>query len=265
MRQCSTWNIDPSSPSSVCEALPIRAIRIKSAPRRDYAVAWPLAQCSTWNIHQIRESMSVATLSPTQIADLVSPYLAPSVFVPAPLYDQLSVYLDLLLKWNARTNLTAIREPQEIVRRHFGESLFAAQHLGDCSTLLDFGSGAGFPGLPIQLLRPELQVTLAESQNKKSTFLREVVRTLGLKTEVWANRVEAMPAGRTFDVVTLRAVDNMESAVSAASLRASRRLAILASGKQEAPALQGFTLAETALLPGEADLRLLLITRDSAL
>jgi 16S rRNA (guanine527-N7)-methyltransferase len=209
--------------------------------------------------------MPASSLSPNQIAELVRPYLSPDAALHATLYDQLSAYLELLLKWNARTNLTAIREPEEIVRRHFGESLFAARHLGDCATLLDFGSGAGFPGLPIQLLRPELQVTLAESQNKKATFLREVVRTLGLKTEVWANRVEAMPTSRVFDVVALRAVDNMEAAVAAASQRASQRLAILASGKQQAPALHAFLLAEEIVLPGDADLRLLLISRDTAL
>ena len=209
--------------------------------------------------------MPSSALTPTRIEALLKPYLANDLGTPGDLYDQLATYLELLLRWNARTNLTAIREPEEIVRRHFGESLFAAQHLGECATLLDFGSGAGFPGLPIQLLRPELKVTLAESQNKKATFLREVVRTLALKTEVWANRVEAMPASRNFDVVALRAVDNMEAAVAAASQRASQRLAILASGRQEAPALPGFSLAEEIVLPGEADLRLLLIARNSAL
>ena len=143
------------------------------------------------------------------------------------LYAQLSAYLDLLLKWNARTNLTAIREPEEMVRRHFGESLFAGMHLGTRlspgASVLDFGSGAGFPGLPIQLLHPEFQVTLAESQGKKASFLREAVRTLGLTTEVWADRVEAMPlvhgAPRRFDAVTLRAVDNMQQALAEARQR----------------------------------------------
>ena len=208
--------------------------------------------------------MPSSSLSPARISELVSPYLAFGATVLDTLYEQLAVYLDLLVKWNARTNLTSIREPEEMVRRHFGESLFAAQHLGECSTLLDFGSGAGFPGLPIQLLKPELQVTLAESQNKKSTFLREVVRSLDLKTEIWANRVEAMPASRIFDVVALRAVDNMEAAVAAASERATLRLAILASGKQDALALQGFSPAERIALPGEADLQLLLIARTSS-
>ena len=138
--------------------------------------------------------------------------------------SQLGIYLELIMKWNARINLTAIREPEEIVRRHFGESLFVGAHLGECGTLLDFGSGAGFPGVPIQLLRPDVQVTLAESRGKKAAFLQEVVRSLSLRTEVWADRVEAMPAERQFDVVALRAVDDMDRAVGEAELRAAGRV-----------------------------------------
>lgn len=156
-------------------------------------------------------------LSESAIANLLVPYLPDA---PITLVSDLSVYLDLLLKWNARTNLTAIRDPEEIVRRHFGESLFAACHLSqDTPTLLDFGSGAGFPGIPIALLRRDIQVTLAESQNKKASFLREAVRKLNLSTEVWPGRVEAMPANRRFHTVTLRAVDNMESALPTARVR----------------------------------------------
>ena len=167
-------------------------------------------------------------LSESAIAELLVPYLPDP---PATLLPQLVTYLDLLLKWNARTNLTAIRDPEEIVRRHFGESLFAAQNLKlgnpdptpltpGAITLLDLGSGAGFPGLPIALFRPEIQVTLAESQNKKAVFLREAVRTLNLpNVEVWAARAETMPANRQFRIVTLRAVDNMEAALSAATVR----------------------------------------------
>jgi 16S rRNA (guanine527-N7)-methyltransferase len=157
------------------------------------------------------------TLSELAIGSLLTPYLAE---IPPDLTAQLSLYLDLLLKWNARTNLTAIRDPEEIVRRHFGESLFAARHLGLPDTLLDLGSGAGFPGLPIALLRPEIKVTLAESQNKKAAFLREAIRTLNLPNiEVWAARAEALPASRRFHTVTLRAVDNMEAAFPAARVR----------------------------------------------
>jgi 16S rRNA (guanine527-N7)-methyltransferase len=173
------------------------------------------------------------TLTDGKIATLLTPYLA--VEASPELYPQLSTYLDLLLKWNARTNLTAIRDPEEIVCRHFGESLFAARHIPPATrTLLDFGSGAGFPGLPIQLLRPEITVTLAESQNKKATFLREVVRTLGLKTEVWAARVEDMPPERRFEVVAMRAVDNMDAALAAAKARIAPggQLAVLTTAQQ---------------------------------
>jgi 16S rRNA (guanine527-N7)-methyltransferase len=170
----------------------------------------------------------MATLPESTIATLLKPYLVRQTTLPAALYPRLSTYLDLLLKWNTRTNLTAIRDPEEIVRRHFGESIFAALHLDPAATtLLDFGSGAGFPGLPIALFHPKIQVTLAESQNKKATFLREVVRTLGLPTEIWAARVEIMPESRHFHTVTLRAVDNMSAALAAAAPRASHELLLL--------------------------------------
>jgi 16S rRNA (guanine527-N7)-methyltransferase len=161
----------------------------------------------------------LAALSTERMRELLQPFVEASAdegergLSPRTL-EQLSTYLELLLRWNERVNLTAIRTPEEIVRRHFGESLFTGiqlrRHVGDGATLLDYGSGAGFPGLPIQILLPSLQVTLAESHGRKAAFLREVVRTLGLSTEVWARRVEEMPPERRFDVVTLRAVDRME-------------------------------------------------------
>jgi 16S rRNA (guanine527-N7)-methyltransferase len=169
--------------------------------------------------------------------------------------DQLLIYLELIVKWNARLNLTAIRTPEEIVRRHFGESLFVGAHLGGCGTLLDFGSGAGFPGVPIQLLRPEVQVTLAESHGKKAAFLHEVVRSLNLPTEVWAGRVEAMPAARRFDAVALRAVDKMERAVGEAGLRAREQLLIVGTARQSSyPGLaEKFRMEEPVHLPESND------------
>lgn len=128
-------------------------------------------------------------------------------------------YLSLLLKWNARLNLTAIREPESIVRRHFIECIQCAQILPEVSTLLDFGSGAGLPGIPIAICRPEIRVTLAESQRKKAAFLREVVRSLDLNAEVFDGRVEAMPSGVAFESVTLRAVDKMAEACRVAQTR----------------------------------------------
>jgi 16S rRNA (guanine527-N7)-methyltransferase len=131
--------------------------------------------------------------------------------------DRFEAYLHLLLRWNARTNLTAIRDEDGILRRHFLESIACARALpAGISTLLDFGSGAGFPGLPIALCRPEIAVTLAESQGKKAAFLREAVRTLGVAVEVHAARAETL--SKVFDCVSLRAVDRMDAAVRAASV-----------------------------------------------
>lgn len=135
---------------------------------------------------------------------------------------QFDAYLALLLKWNSRLNLTAIREPAAILRRHFVECIQCAQALPElpaASTLLDFGSGAGMPGIPIAICRPEIQVTLAESQRKKTAFLREAVRSLGLSAEVFDGRVEEMPAERRFIMVTLRAVDKMKEASQIALAR----------------------------------------------
>jgi 16S rRNA (guanine527-N7)-methyltransferase len=116
-------------------------------------------------------------------------------------------YLSLLLRWNERVNLTAIRDIEGILSRHFVESIVCARALPDeTTTLLDFGSGAGFPGIPIALCRPEIAVTLAESQGKKAAFLREAVRVLGITTKVHSARAEALPI--QFDCVTLHAICN---------------------------------------------------------
>ena len=157
----------------------------------------------------------MATLSLEEIALLLQPYAGD---LPEPLLSQLSTYLDLLVKWNARTNLSSIRNPKEIVQRHFGEALFTSARLPDTGTLLDFGSGAGFPGLPIALAKPTLRVTLAESQNKKAAFLREVVRVLAVSVEVWSQRAELLPGARRFDLVTMRAVDKPSAALESARL-----------------------------------------------
>ncbi|MEO6924549.1 MAG: 16S rRNA (guanine(527)-N(7))-methyltransferase RsmG [Bryocella sp.] len=192
----------------------------------------------------------MAVLESGRIAELLGPFGG----VEPALSERFSVYLDLLVRWNGRTNLTSVRDPEEMVRRHFGESLFAGRLLrgvaADNATLLDFGSGAGFPGLPIQLDRPELRVTLAESQNKKATFLREAVRTLGLSTEVFGGRVETMPAERTFDVVTMRAVDQMDVALPAAQMRVAPGGILCVLTSLDAAVPEGFTLLQAEAIPG---------------
>lgn len=116
------------------------------------------------------------------------------------------IHYDLLVRWNQKINLTAIREPEEILRRHFAESAFVTRvlRLGP-GTLIDVGSGAGFPGVPIKILSPETRVVLVESVQKKAAFLKEVVRSLGLAgLEVFAGRLEALAIKA--DCVTMRAV-----------------------------------------------------------
>ena len=143
------------------------------------------------------------------LAESDSPPLAPG------LTEKFTAYLQLLQRWNQKTNLTSIRDDEGILRRHFVESILCAQNLpANIATLLDYGSGAGFPGIPIALVRPGIDVTLAESQNKKAAFLREVVRTLDLQTKVHSGRAEQLTTH--YECITLRAVDHMELAIPAA-------------------------------------------------
>jgi len=152
----------------------------------------------------------------------------------------ISTYIDLLLKWNARINLTAIREPSEIVQRHFGESLFVAKYLLDQQqpqTAIDLGSGAGFPGVPFAMLAPEVQVTLIESQQKKGTFLKELIHVLGLKNvKVFGDRAENYPD--TSDLVMLRAVEKFDEALPMAVRLATAggRIALMIGSGQMEPA-----------------------------
>jgi 16S rRNA (guanine527-N7)-methyltransferase len=230
-------------------------------------------------------------MHPSRIAVLLQPFLSPTpnpchsepgqrpgeepaVLAPDQLQD-ISTYIDILLQWNTRINLTAIRDPEEIVIRHFGESLFAARHLfpkesdreghdfslepalserseskgADIASdknrdsapegladarIADLGSGAGFPGIPIKLWAPSISLTLIESNQKKATFLREMIRALTL-TDVNIQNVRAetlSPA--TFDVITLRAVERFTNIlpVAATLLAPSGRLALLISSRQ---------------------------------
>lgn len=130
----------------------------------------------------------------------------------------------LLVRWNRRINLTAIREPGEIARRHFGESLFLSRRADLSATLVDVGSGAGFPGLPVAADRPELLVTLVESVGKKAVFLEEASRELE-NVEVFAGRLEAF-TGRS-KWASLRAVGTRE--VLGRLARVSENVALLTS------------------------------------
>jgi 16S rRNA (guanine527-N7)-methyltransferase len=242
-----------------------------------------------------------------RIASLLAPFLAPDALTDRQL-DQVSTYLGLLLKWNARINLTSVRQPEDIITRHFGESFFTARQLchpersparssgpgaaeeplpsavvipsaarpraaGSAESrdlgsagLIDVGSGAGFPGLPIKIYAPELPVTLVESNQKKATFLRETIRALTLTyIDVFAGRAEDFPGAAA--IVTLRAVEKPELALPAtARLVSPGGRLVLLLGASHAPDLQGllpgFSWASPVTLPGSSH-RIVVIGRKS--
>ncbi len=232
-------------------------------------------------------------MHPARIAELLQPYLSPtpchsepakagetlpratpsrqakasqeeSAVLSADQLQSISTYIDLLLHWNARINLTAVRTPEEIVTRHFGESLLAASHLYPPypvsssvspvppvvkdfdvevaealspkaeARVADLGSGAGFPGVPIKIWAPNIVLTLIESNQKKATFLRELARTLRLTDiNIQNARAETLPPS-TFDVVTLRAVERLPNIlpIAVTLLAPNGRLALLISSSQ---------------------------------
>ena len=182
------------------------------------------------------------------IAEILVPFMR-GASLPAAALGQFSTYLELLLRWNPRVNLTAVREPKYIASRHFGESLFLATRLfpafgmAQDARLLDLGSGAGFPGLPIKIAVPGLPTLLVESNARKAAFLREVIRALPISgAEVFADRAErliesetASPPAVSWKVVTLRAVERFElSAQLAARLVAPGGTLALLVGEEQA-------------------------------
>lgn len=196
-----------------------------------------------------------------RISALLEPYLERRLS-PSQV-EQISVYIELLLRWNARINLTAIRNEEEIVSRHFGESLFLARHLfptdvpdsesiptsegapsklplgrdaGDVR-VIDIGSGAGFPAIPLKIWAPNIHLTLIESNHKKAAFLNEVARALTLTNlNVVNERIEALATqlNSHAEVVTLRAVERFETILpqAAAFLAPTGRLALLITTAQ---------------------------------
>lgn len=181
----------------------------------------------------------------SRIAELLAPFIGSAALSDSQL-QAIQAYLDLLLRWNAKLNLTAIRDPEEVVTRHFGESLFAARQLFRAAdsriTAIDIGSGAGFPGLPIKLWCPSLNLTLIESNQRKATFLREVIRTLNLSSvSVLTERAERVSLSA--DLVTFRAVEHFERILPIAFslVKPNGRLAILVGSEQVGLAMSGLS------------------------
>jgi 16S rRNA (guanine527-N7)-methyltransferase len=148
--------------------------------------------------------------SPGLSALEVQSALRPFGVSPSPQQiESIRGYISLLLLWNQKVGLTTLSDPEEIVARHFGESLFCTRFVAlDRGRLADIGSGGGFPGLPIKIMCPELDLFLIESNNKKAAFLAEAVRTLAVGgVEVIAERYEDWrPQAGSLDFIASRAL-----------------------------------------------------------
>lgn len=125
-------------------------------------------------------------------------------------------YMNLLLEWNEKMNLTAITEPNEVILKHFIDSLTISKYIEDDSTVIDMGTGAGFPGIPLKIVREDINITLVDSLNKRIKFLDEVIDKLDLQN-IETVHARAEEFGRSvkyrekFDYATSRAVANLST------------------------------------------------------
>lgn len=128
--------------------------------------------------------------------------------------NQFYTYMNLLLEWNEKINLTAITNPEEIILKHFIDSMTIAKYIDKNLRLIDVGTGAGFPGIPLKIIREDIEITLLDSLNKRVNFLNEVINQLGLtKIQTIHSRVEDFGQDKKyrekFDCATSRAVANL--------------------------------------------------------
>src|SRR2546426_2913154 len=170
----------------------------------------------------------VAVLTEREVRNLLAPF---DLDLTSSQIGQVITYLDLLLRWNVRINLTSVRTPAECVARHFGESLYLSRWVELRGANLDIGSGAGFPGLALKIAFPGLATTLLEPVAKKRAFLKEVARACGMESvEVRSERLEEFlgrseaaieggdrKGGRLFDSWTARAVGQVTRLVELAT------------------------------------------------
>jgi 16S rRNA (guanine(527)-N(7))-methyltransferase RsmG len=173
--------------------------------------------------------MSISTLLASALRDLVAPYVPLS----GEQIAALSAHFELLLKWNRKMSLTTVTNPREAATRHYGESLFLAHRLTPGS-VVDIGSGAGFPGIPAAILRVDCHFDLVESNQRKAVFLREAVRNLP-DVDVLAQRAEDV-SGR-YDWAVSRAV----AIPQVLALKLADRVGLLI-GESDAASLTGFEI-----------------------
>ena len=168
--------------------------------------------------------------------------------VPAATQSKLLDYVALIVKWNRVHNLTAVRESSRMVSDHLLDCLAVVPYL-DARTVLDVGSGAGLPGIPVALMWPQASVTLLDSNHKKTAFLRQAMIELGLKnTEVVCERAESWQPQRQFELVISRAVSDLPEFLKLAGR--------LCAADGTVAAMKGlYPHEELAQLPGGFNLR----------
>ena len=181
----------------------------------------------------------MSVIGTARTAELLDPF---GIRLNSDQTGRLLVYLDLLLKWNSKINLIGKSSGEECVTRHFGESLFLGRAMGLDGSLLDIGSGAGFPGLALKIIYPDLEATLLEPVTKKRAFLKEVIRicqfehvgVLGQRLEDFSSQL----AENKYNYATSRAVGGFANLIenAAACLKPKGRLCLWL-GHQDASAI----------------------------
>jgi len=217
----------------------------------------------------------VAVLTERDVRDLLAPF---DLDLTSYQIGQVVTYLELLLRWNSRINLTAVRTPEECITRHFGESLYLSRWVELRGANLDIGSGAGFPGLALKIAWPDLATTLLEPIAKKRAFLKEVARACGMESvEVRSERLEEFMGWREapveggekkrrrFDSTTARAVGQVRclAELAACGLRPGGKLCLWVGHQQALELIRDFrSLAwDAPLRLPEAEQREILIGR----
>jgi len=175
---------------------------------------------------------------------------------PEQMVSQFGSYLDLLVKWNQKINLTSEKSSQDILLRHIFDSLQYASVISPKDEIVDIGSGAGFPGIPLKIIYPELVATLIESQRKRCSFLETVIFELGLKgTKVINDRAEKISLERLAEAVIFRGVSDIKSCLELATpfLRREGKV-VLKKGVEERGELKqpiyGFSLEQEVVVTG---------------
>jgi 16S rRNA (guanine527-N7)-methyltransferase len=214
----------------------------------------------------MRRMNPLANLSPELEAGLTA------LNLPTTLAPRLLEYLALLDRWNKTYNLTAIRDPREMLTKHLLDSLAMAGFVHD-EHLADLGTGPGLPGIPLAIAKPDLRVALVESNGKKARFLREAVRMLQLNNaRVLESRAEAVAEPGAFQLITARALDRLAGiiAVGGHLLAPGGRLLAMKGVRPddeiaELPAGWALSAIHTLRVPGlSAERHLLEVTRSAA-